>query len=63
MVIKAQQNNLISGLISNLIPHGIAILQYVDDTIICLDHDLEKARNMKLLLYSFEQNVWVENQL
>jgi hypothetical protein len=55
MVIKVQQNNLIAGLISNLIPKGIAILQYADNTIMWLDHDLEKARNMKLLLYMFEQ--------
>jgi hypothetical protein len=47
---------LITGLISNLIPLGIAIiLQYADDTIFCLEHDLEEARNMKLLLYLFEQ--------
>jgi hypothetical protein len=55
MVIRAQQNNLVTGLIDNLIPHGIAILQYSDDTILCLSHDVKKARNMKLLLYMFEQ--------
>jgi hypothetical protein len=42
-------------LISELIPGGVAILQYADDTIICLEHNLEKARNVKLLLYMFEQ--------
>jgi hypothetical protein len=55
MVIRAQQNRLVAGLIDNLIPNGIAILQYADDTIVCLEHDMEKARNMKLLLYMFEQ--------
>jgi hypothetical protein len=30
---SAQHNNLVTGLVSNLIPNGIAILQYVDDTI------------------------------
>jgi hypothetical protein len=30
-------------------------LQYVDDTIIFLDHDLEQAKNLKLLLCAFEQ--------
>jgi hypothetical protein len=34
---------------------GISILQYADDTIIFMDHDLEKAQNMKLLLCAFEQ--------
>jgi hypothetical protein len=49
-VIKVQQNNLITELISNLIPKGIAILQYVDvdDTIMCLDHGLEKARKREI---------------
>jgi hypothetical protein len=27
----------------------------VDDTIIFMDHDLEKARNLKLILLAFEQ--------
>jgi hypothetical protein len=45
----------VMGLVGNFIPKGIAILQYVDDTIMCLDHDVEKARNVKLLLYVFEQ--------
>jgi hypothetical protein len=55
MITRAQKNNLITVLISNLIPNGVAVLQYADNTIICLEHDLEKARNMKLLLYMFEQ--------
>jgi hypothetical protein len=54
MMIKAQHNGLVIGLISNLIPTGVAVLQYADDTIICLNNDLEKARNVKLLLYFFE---------
>jgi hypothetical protein len=32
----------------------VAILQYADDTIMCLQDDL-KARNAKILLYMFEQ--------
>jgi hypothetical protein len=55
MVIRAQQNTLVTRLIKHLIPKGVAILQYTDDTILCLDHNLEGARNMKLLLYLFEQ--------
>jgi hypothetical protein len=30
-------------------------LQYEDDTILFMDHDLDKACNMKLLLFAFEQ--------
>jgi hypothetical protein len=55
MVIRAQANSRITGLIPHLIPNGVAILQYADDTIMCLENDLEKARNVKLMLYIFEQ--------
>jgi hypothetical protein len=54
MVHKAQQNGLITGLISYIIPSGVAILQYADDTIIFLKHDIEGAMHMKLLLYLFK---------
>jgi hypothetical protein len=50
MVKKAQSNQLITGLASNIIPNGIAILQYADDTIVCLKNDMVGARNMKLSL-------------
>jgi hypothetical protein len=33
LIHKAQENNLITGLISHIIPKGEAILQYADDTI------------------------------
>ena len=34
---------------------GLVILQYVDNTILCMEHDLEKTRNLKLILLAFEQ--------
>ena len=34
---------------------GISILQYADDTIIFMDHNFGEARNMKLILTTFEQ--------
>jgi hypothetical protein len=54
LIHKAQENNLITGLISHIIPKGVAILQYADDTILFLKHDLNGATHMKLLLYLFE---------
>jgi hypothetical protein len=54
MVRKAQENNLIIGLADKLIPKGVAILQYADDTIICLKNDDEVARNMKLLPFLYK---------
>ena len=34
---------------------GLSVLQYADDTNIFMDNDLERAKNMKLLLCAFEQ--------
>ena len=53
MVRQAQLNGLLCGLADNLIPNGIAILQYADDTIICVKDDLDMPRNLKLLLYLY----------
>jgi hypothetical protein len=50
MVVKAQDNDKIIGLIPDIIPKDVAILQYADDIICCLENNIEKARNLKLLL-------------
>ena len=34
---------------------GLSVLQYADDTILFMDHDYEKACNLKLILCAFEQ--------
>jgi hypothetical protein len=47
MINMAKEDGQVSG--------GVSVLQYVDDTIIFLEHDLEKALNMKLVLCIFEQ--------
>jgi hypothetical protein len=39
------------------------MLQYADDTILLMEHDLEKAVNMKLLLCIFEQLSGLENNI
>ena len=43
------------ALVPHLVDGGVFILQYEDDTIIFLEHDPVKARNMKLVLCLFEQ--------
>jgi hypothetical protein len=43
------------GIMPNSVHDGLSILQYVDDTILFMEHDLEQAKNMKLLLSAFEQ--------
>jgi hypothetical protein len=52
MVLEAQQNDLLVGLAPDLIEKGVAIMQYADDTVICISHDPEKAINLKLLCLS-----------
>jgi hypothetical protein len=54
MIHKAQSNGLFYGLIDHIITNGVDVLQYADDTIVCLKHDLNGARNLKLLLYMYE---------
>jgi len=41
--------------VPHLVDDGLSVLQYVADTIIFMDNDLERAKNMKLLLCAFEQ--------
>lgn len=41
MILKAQSNGLFCGLVDHFISKGIAVLQYADDTIICLKHGLQ----------------------
>jgi len=55
MIARAKEATQVEGVIPNLIQDGLSILQYADDTIIFMSHDVEKAVNMKLLLTTFEQ--------
>lgn len=55
MIGLGQKNQLIKGLVPEYVEHGIAILQYADDTIFCLQDDEANARNLKFLLCMYEQ--------
>jgi hypothetical protein len=55
LINRAKEHGQVSGVVPRLIDGGLSILQYADDTIIFMENDLEKARNMKLLLCAFEQ--------
>ena len=55
MIERAKVDGQIDGVVSHLVDGGLSILQYADDTILFMDHDLEKARNLKLILSAFEQ--------
>jgi hypothetical protein len=41
--------------VPHLIDNGLSILQYADDMIIFMDENIEKAKNLKLLLCVFEE--------
>ena len=47
---RAKEDGQVKGVVPNLIDGGFSILQYADDTIIFMDHDIEQAKNLKLLL-------------
>lgn len=52
---RAKEEGQIGGLVPHLVDGGVSILQYADDTILFMEHDLAKTRNMKLILCLFEQ--------
>src|SRR6266498_1861909 len=55
LIARAKEDGRVGGLILHLVDGGVSILQYADDTILFMEHDLEKAVNMKLILCIFEQ--------
>ena len=55
LISRAKDDGQVDGLIPHLVEGGVSILQYADDTILFLSHDLEKALNLKLILCMFEQ--------
>jgi hypothetical protein len=52
---RAKNEGQIDGVVPHLVDNGLSILQYVDDTIIFMDDNIEKAKNLKLLLCAFEE--------
>jgi hypothetical protein len=55
LIQRAKEDGQVGGLIPHLVDGGVSILQYADDTILFLEHDLHKAVNMKLILCLFEE--------
>jgi hypothetical protein len=52
---RAKSEGQTEGVVPHLVDGGLSILQYADDTILFMEHDLDKARNLKLILSAFEQ--------
>ena len=55
LINRAKQDGQVQDIIPHLVDDGLSILQYTDDTILFMDHDIEHEKNMKLLLSVFEQ--------
>jgi hypothetical protein len=55
LIETAKTDGQIEGVIPHLDDDRLSILQYADDMILFMEHDLEKARNMKLLQSAFEE--------
>jgi hypothetical protein len=55
LIARAKEDGQVGGLVPHLVDGGVSILQYADDTILFMEHDLEKAVNMKLIPCIFEQ--------
>ena len=55
LIARAKEAGQVEGVIPHLVQDGLSILQYVDDIVLFMSHDFEKARNMKLILSTFEQ--------
>jgi hypothetical protein len=55
LINMAKSEGHINGVVPHLVDDILSILQYVDNTIIFLDRDTERAKNLKLLLCAFEQ--------
>ena len=52
---RAKAVDQLSGVVPHLIDGDLSILQYADDTILFMDHNLEHAHNMNTILCAFEQ--------
>jgi hypothetical protein len=50
----AKVDGQIEGVVPHLVDGGLSIFQYADDTVLFMKHDLDKARNLKLILSAFE---------
>jgi hypothetical protein len=55
LISRAKVAEQIRGVVPHLVDEGLSVLQYADDTVIFMDNDLERPKNMKLLLCAFEQ--------
>jgi hypothetical protein len=57
LIARSKEGGQVGGLIPHLVEGGASILQYTNnDTIMFMEHGLEKAINMKLILCTFKNS-------
>jgi hypothetical protein len=44
LILRAKEDGQIIGLVPHLVEEGFSILQYADDMILFMDHDIEQAK-------------------
>lgn len=52
---KAKNEGIVKRVLSTQNNMGVNMLQYADNTIFLLKDDIESAKNLKFILYAFEQ--------
>jgi hypothetical protein len=55
MMKKAQEEEIVTGLVPHLVDGGVSVLQYAYENILLLEDQLTNARNVKFILCLFEQ--------
>lgn len=55
LIQRSNEQGNFHGVIPHLIDNGLSILQHADDTILFMEHNLEEAKNLKLVLSAFER--------
>ncbi|XP_022682391.1 uncharacterized protein LOC111257326 [Setaria italica] len=55
LIARAKEKAQIKGLVPHLVDGVLSILQYADDTILFMENNIEQAKNLKLVLSTFEK--------
>jgi hypothetical protein len=55
LIFRAKSNGKFRGVVTHLVEDDLSILQYVDDTILFMDHDMLQAKDLKVVHSSFQQ--------
>ena len=55
MIERTMYDGQIEGVIPHLVDGGLSILQYADNIILFMEHDIKKAKNLKLILLVFKK--------